>query len=145
VPTADDAVRIEGLREFRANLRQMDRGLARQTRVGLNEAAKIIVRAAKPRVPRGPAAGGHAAASIKASSTATSARVSAGGNRYPYYPWLDYGGNVGPADSVHRTYRREGRYIYPAFVDNRAEVEQELATQIARLAQRAGIGVTRAG
>lgn len=134
-------IEVHGLREFRRNLRQMDRGLPKGLRVAGNKAAALVVAKAKPKVPTGPAKGGHARDSIRAASTQSAARVAGGGARYPYYPWLDFGGKVGRKDSVRRPFIKEGRYIWAAFSDNRRAVERELADALRDVADAAGLRV----
>lgn len=134
-----ERIEVTGLREFRAGLRQMDRGLPREVRVVANEAADIVVTWARPMVPIGPAARGHALSSIRTASTQSAGRVKGGGARYPYYPWLDFGGRVGPQKSVHREVKRGGRYIFPAFTRNRPEILDNMREGLDRLAHRAGI------
>jgi hypothetical protein len=58
---------------------------------------------------------GRAGGTIKAASTRTEARVSEGGARAPYMPWLDFGGRVGRKNSVKRPFLKEGRYIWKSF------------------------------
>lgn len=139
---ATGVIRIDGLREFNRNLRQMDRNLPKGLRLAGNAAANIVVREAKPRVPHGPAKGGHARSSVRASSTRTLARVSGGSKRYSYFGWLDYGGSVGVNNSVHRPFIKKGRYIWDAFADNRDEVEQTLQEALIAVARGAGIAVS---
>jgi hypothetical protein len=130
-------IKVEGLREFNRGLRALNADAPKGLRLAGNEAARIVVAAAKPRVPIGPGKGGHAAASLKAASTRTAARVSAGGKKYPYYPWLDFGGRVGPNKSVRRPFLKQGRYIWAAFDDHRAEVERTLREELAKVADSA--------
>lgn len=134
-----ELIRIDGLKEFNRSLKRMDKGLPKAVRLASNEAADIVVREAKPRVPIGPGKGGHAASSIKAASTAKAARISAGGKRFPYYAWLDFGGRVGPRKSVKRPFLKSGRYIWKAYDDRKAEVEQQLATGLTEVARSAGL------
>jgi hypothetical protein len=134
-----DPIRVDGLREFSAGLKRLDKDLPKGLRLAGNAAANIVVAEARPRVPIGPGAGGHAKSSVKAASTRTAARVSAGGTRYPYYAWLDFGGRVGPAKSVKRPFLREGRYIWRAFADRRTDIEQTLHTELLAVARGAGM------
>lgn len=136
-----DRIQVIGLREFRANLRQVHRNLPRAVRRVANKAADIVVAEARPRVPLGPPEKGHALMSIRSASTQSSGRVKGGGARFPYYPWLDFGGHVGRNASVSRPVRRGGRYIYPAFVDKRDEITEEMDRGIHQLAEAAGIRV----
>lgn len=135
-------IRIEGLRELSRGLKQVDREAAKQLRLAGNRAAQIVVNTAKPRVPIGPGIGGHAVSSIKAASTQTAARVSEGGKRFPYMPWLDFGGRVGPKRSVKRPFIKQGRYIWAAFADKRDEIEDVLEKGIVDVARNAGLEVS---
>ena len=140
--TGPEPIKIEGLREFRRNLRNLDSNLPKGLRLAGNAAAKIVVDTAKPRVPVGPGQGGHASSSIKVASTATAARVSAGGKRYPYFPWLDFGGRVGPKKKSLRPFLKKGRYIWSAYDDERDQIEQTLLTELTDIARSAGMEVT---
>lgn len=130
-------IKIEGLREFNRGLRSMDKDLPKGLRLAGNEAANIVVAAAKPRVPTGPGRGGHAKSSIKAASTRTAARVSEGGKKFPYMPWLDFGGSVGPNNSVKRPFLKQGRYVWKAFDDERAQVDRVLRAELVKVADSA--------
>lgn len=136
-----ETVRITGLREFRRNVRQLDRNLAKGLRKAGNRAAKIVVDTARPRVPVGPGRGGHAASSIKAASTQSATRVSEGGARFPYMPWLDFGGQINKhtAHPTTRPYLTAGRYIWASFADERIAVEFELRSALAEIAREAGL------
>lgn len=136
---SEEVIRIEGLKEFRAMLREADRNLPKGLRLAGNKAADIVVREARPRVPLGPGIGGHARDSVRAASTQTAARVKGGGKRYPYYPWLDFGGSVGRKRSVHRPFLKTGRYIWRAFVDNKTEVHEQLRESLTEVARSAGL------
>lgn len=133
-----EPIRVEGLREFARNLKKLDADLPKALRVALNEAADIVVKGARPRVPR---RSGRAAASIKARSTRTAVRVVGGSNRVPYYPWLDFGGKVGRGKSVSRPFLREGRYIYASYFKHRDELAAGLETALIDAARAAGVEV----
>lgn len=107
-----EPIRIDGLRDLTRSLRQVDSNAAKQIRLALNVMADAVIAEALPKVPRRT---GRAAKSIAARSTGKVARVKAGSNRAPYYPWLDFGGRVGPSKSVRRAFLKNGRYIYPAY------------------------------
>lgn len=134
-------IQITGLAAFSRNLRRMDAALAPGLRLALNEAADVVVQDARPNVPRKT---GKAQASIKPKSTRTAVRVSEGGNRAPYVPWLDFGGRVGRNRSVKRPFLKEGRYLYPAYHRKKAsgEFERVLTRALINVAHRAGIAVT---
>lgn len=135
-------IHVSGLREFNRGLRRLDSEAPKGLRIAGNKAAQIVVDEAKPRVPLGPGKGGHAKTSIKAASTRTAARVSAGGRRFPYYPWLDFGGRVGRRNSVRRPFLREGRYIWRAFADRREDVQKTLKDELVAVARGAGLEVS---
>ena len=137
-------VQLHGLREFRTRLRAMDRDLPKGLRKAGNRAAAIVVDASRPRVPVGPGRGGHASASIKAASSQSATRVSEGGARFPYMPWLDFGGTINKhtGNPTLRSFLRKGRYIWAAFSDHRTEVEHELLVALDELARDNGIRTT---
>lgn len=136
-----DPIRIDGLAQFGRNLRTINADLPKAIRLAGNEAANLIVDDARPRVPTGPGKGGHAKSSIKARSTRTAARVSEGGKRFPYMPWLDFGGRVGPGGSVRRPFIKEGRYIWRSFADNSERVRERLEAALVDVARQSGVEV----
>lgn len=137
-------IRIEGLAQLNRALKQVDGDLPKALRLALNQATDLVVGYARPRVPR---RSGRAAASIKAASTRTKARVSGGGARAPYYPWLDFGGRVGRSKSVRRPFLREGRYIYKGYFQARDsdEFSNALDRALTRVIREAGLEVTDRG
>lgn len=133
-----DPVRIDGLAEFNRNLRKLDSDLPKALRLAMNDAVGIVVDYARPRVPRRT---GRAQATIKAKSTRTEARVSAGSKRVPYFPWLDFGGKTGRNRSVDRPFFKEGRYLYKGLVVKRAEFTDRLERALVGVAESAGVEV----
>lgn len=131
-----EPVQIEGLRDIVRALRQVDADLPKALRLAANMAADIVVNEARRDVPTRT---GRAKASIKAKSTRTAARVTSGGRRAPYMPFLDYGGRVGRNKSVRRPYISDGRYVYPAFRRKRAEFEAVLRDQLRSVVRGAGL------
>ena len=130
---------LSGVREFQRQLKTMDAELPKQIRVTLNAAGEVVLRYAKPKVPT---RSGAAASSLKLRSSQREARLGAGGRKAPYYPWLDFGGKVGPADSVERPFITEGRYIYPTIRERSREIEDTMAEGLVSLAAQAGLVVT---
>lgn len=135
-----EAIKIDGLREFSKNLRTLDNDLPKALRLAFNEAADIVVDDTKPKVPK---RRGRAKASVKARSTRTAARVTAGGKKAPHYPWLDFGGAVGRRRSVTRQFRKRGRYLYIAYFKNRdsGEFGRALERGLLDVARQAGVEV----
>lgn len=136
-----EPIRIEGLREFSRDLKRLNDGLPKVLRLALNAGADVVVAYARPRIP---SRSGRAAGSLKAQSTRTLVRVSAGGARAPYYPWLDFGGAVGRRRSVRRPFLQEGRYIYKGYFEARdsGEFAAALEKALVEVAREAGIEVT---
>lgn len=133
-----EPIQVRGLREFTRSLRQVDAELPKELRKALNVGADLVVSWARPRVPTKT---GRARRSVRASSTRTAARVTGGGKRVPYYPWLDFGGRVGRRRSVVRPFERGGRYIYPGYVAQRDEIQDVIADGLISTARRAGFDV----
>jgi hypothetical protein len=135
-----DPIKIEGLAEFRRNLKKLDSDLPKALRVAFNQAADIVVNDARPLIP---SKTGKAKASVKARSSQTLTRVSGGGNKAPYYPWLDFGGHVGKSRSVRRPFLKEGRYIYNAYFKNRdsGRFQEALSESLIDVARLAGVEV----
>lgn len=131
-----DPVRIEGLRETVRALRQVSNEAPRALRLAANEAAEIVVREARRDMP---SRSGRAKQSVRASSTRTAARVTEGGRRAPYVPWLDYGGKVGRGDTASRPFIPDGRYVYPAYRRTRPEFERTLRAGLAAVVRDAGL------
>jgi len=131
-------ISVEGLAEFNRGLRKLDADAPKALRIALNGAADLLVNKTVPQIPRRT---GAAAKSLKAKSTRTSARVSVGGRRAPYYPWLDFGGSTGRNRSVERPFYSEGRYLYPTLRRVRPEVARALEQGLVDVARGAGLDV----
>lgn len=140
--TAIDPIKVQGLREFQAALRQMDGESQKQLRVVLNKAADLVAEDASSKVPRRT---GRAAASVRAQSSQREAKVLGGSKKVGYYPWLDFGGRIGKDKSVVRPFQKRGRYIYPAYVRQYDKVYSTLTAALAELARTAGLQVSSDG
>lgn len=134
-----EPIKISGLSEFNRNLRRLNADLPKALRLSHNEAATVVVDWAKPRVP---VDSGRAARSIKAASTRTESRVRGGSKSVPYYPFLDFGGRVGPNRSVRRQFYSDGRYLYPGLVATRDQVHEIMVRNLIRVAEAATFEVT---
>jgi hypothetical protein len=135
---SESTIKVVGLNEFRKSLRQLDRTLPKGVRLALNDAANVLVDATRPTIPHRT---GSAAASLRAQSTQTTARVAVGGPKAPYYPWLDFGGRVGRGRSVARPFYKEGRYLFPTLKKKRNEIQAAMLNALAELARESGIEV----
>lgn len=135
-----DPIKVDGLAQFSRNLKKLDSDLPKGLRLALNQSAELVVTGAQGKVP---SRSGRARGSIRAASTRTEARVRAGGNRAPYYPWLDFGGRVGPGRSVSRPFLRDGRYLYNTYFRLKAsgEFQDAMTKALLGVAESAGIEV----
>lgn len=135
---AIEPIRVTGLKEFSRDLKKIDADLPKALRVALNGSAEIIVDEARGDVPR---LTGKASASVKARSTKAAVRITGGGNRAPWYPWLDFGGRVGRNRSVRRAFLADGRYIYAAYHNRQPEFAEILEAALLDIVASAGIAV----
>lgn len=135
---ANPPIKIEGLRELQAALKDMDGESQKQLRLVLNDAAELVVSGARRRVP---SRSGRARGSIKASSGQREAKVKGGSARAPYYPWLDFGGSVGRNNSIKRPFLKDGRFIYATYNDRRAAIFKSLEKGLTKLVKESGLEV----
>lgn len=137
--TAGDAIRVTGLKELQKSLKDIETAAPRELRLVLNNAAGLVVAAARPLIPTDT---GAARNSLRVTSTQKAARVSGGSARAPYYGWLDFGGKVGPRKSIKRTFVKQGRYLYPSYYKNKAEIQESLIKGLTELCESKGLKVT---
>lgn len=130
---------VAGLKEFQKGLRRLDADLPKALRVALNGCSDFLIAKTVPLIPK---RSGAAARSLKARSTRTAVRIAVGGKSAPYYPWLDFGGQVGRAGSVPRPFYKEGRYLYPTLRKNRDEFTKIMQGSLVTIAHDAGLDVT---
>ena len=135
-----EAIRIDGLAEFSRSLRKLDAELPKALRIALNQGSDLVIGAARPHIP---SRSGRARGSLKARSTRTAVRVSEGGPRASYVPWLDFGGKVGRRKSVRRPFLKEGRYLYAAYFAKvrSGAFEQVMTDALLGVVRQAGLGV----
>lgn len=138
MPGLDTAVKVKGLREFQRGLKKLDGELPKALRVAFNEAADEIVQGTKSAMPR---RSGGARGSVKAKSTQTKARVSEGGGRAPYVPWLDFGGRVGRRKQTRRPVSGDGRYLYPTYKSRQRTFQDRLSKALVEAGRRAGVEI----
>lgn len=132
-------IKIQGMKELQKSLKELGPETGKMMRPALNDVAGVVVRVAQPKIP---VLTGKARGSVRANSTATAARVAAGGARAEYYPWLDYGGKVGRKDSVSRPFERHGRYLYPAYWSQQGNIQKMLEDRIRKVIAAAGMEMT---
>lgn len=131
-------IKINGLKELSRQLKAAPGEAEKMIKPALNEAAQIIVNVARPKIPT---LTGAARSSLSVKSTARESRVQAGGTKAPYYPWLDYGGKIGRNGSISRPFDKGGRYIYPAYAQEHANIMRLLEQRIAEAVAAAGLDV----
>lgn len=131
-------IKIHGLRDLTKAVKSLDPEAAKQIKVVLNEAADVVARVARPRVP---SITGAARSSIVVRSTARESRIRVGGPKAPYYPWLDFGGKTGRGKAVHRTFIKGGRYLYPAYGDQMENIQRLLAKRLQLIVTNSGLDV----
>lgn len=131
-----DPIRIDGLKEFVGNLKRLDSDLPKVLRVAFNAAGATIVNEARAGVP---VKTGAARASLKMKSTQKEAKIVGGSKKVPYYPWLDFGGQIprGPK----RPFIKDGRYIYAAYFRHRDEFAGLVEKALLDAAHAAGVEV----
>lgn len=134
--------RIEttGIREFQQSLRDVDAGLPRMLRLVFNESGEIIVGYVQAHIE---VKSGRARASVKARSTQRSGQVAIGGNRAPYVPWLDFGGEGRVRGRpAPRSFIKEGRYVYRGLRLHKDDITAVMQKGLNDLASQAGLEVT---
>ena len=136
---AFEPVRVEGLRELSAALRRLDAARPRMLRLALNDAMGVVITFGRQEMPR---RSGRAVSTIRGASTRTTARVSEGGSKAPYVPWLDFGGHVGRRKKTVRPFQTSGRYLYPALVLRGAEIQAAVEGALTAVIRESGLEVT---
>lgn len=134
-----DKVGVQGLSQFSRSLKKLDADAPKALRIALNGASDYLISEARPLIP---SRTGAARASLKAASTRTAVRVSEGGPKAPYMPWLDYGGRTGPNRSVVRPFIAGGRYLYPTLRKGREEFTDIMEAALVSVAVGAGLEVS---
>jgi phage gpG-like protein len=127
-------VQVEGLKEFRKALRDADRALGPELRKGLNQAADIVVKAARPKIA---VQTGRLQKSLRARSSQREGIVVLGSARLPYAGWWEFGGKVphGPSKQFIPT----GRALFPAAKERNPEIMAEMERIVDGLARKAGL------
>lgn len=138
MPTVEP-IKVEGLKAFSRGLRKVDKDLPKVLRVANNEGADIVAVTTR-RIMR--KRSGRGARSVKTSSTRTMAKVSEGGGKAAYVPWLDFGGRVGRRHSVKRPFIKTGRYLYRSWEKKRPEVLTGLEKALRAAFRAAGLDVS---
>jgi hypothetical protein len=128
VPADVGGVYIDGLKELRRALGQLDPEARTRLREELKAAGNIISRDVSRRVRADVGRGsrgrstGRAASSVRAVSKGNEVYIVGGKATVPYYGWLDFGGKLKATgrrtNEQKRPVVKRGRYIYPAIDKN---------------------------
>ena len=136
----ESKIEVSGLARLNKALRQVDADAPKALRLALNGVAEDLVKETKPQFPT---VTGRAAASLKARSTRTSARVAVGNKRAAYVPWLIFGGEGRVAGRPgKREFIKEGRWLFPTLVRRREAVNVMLQEALEDVARQAGLDVS---
>jgi hypothetical protein len=142
---AEGRIEVRGVKELQRALKAVDAELPKEMRAEFKRIADIVVGAVQQRMPW---KSGSAVQSVKARGTQKGAAIAAGGDKAPYYPWLDFGGSVGrghvPGQAWSGAIKRQaptgGRYLYPALAEKRGDVINAVDEALKRVAAGAGFG-----
>ena len=132
----DAHINVEGLDSLRAGLRKADAGLAKELGQAGKQAADIVARTAKPKVP---VLTGRAQASLRAVVVNGGGGVRGGGPKAPHFGWLNFGGRVGRNKSVTRERVKPDRYVYTSLEEKRDEVVGAYVDGVNEVLRRAGL------
>ena len=136
----DQAVHVEGLKELRAALGQVDKQLPKNLRGKLKVIGDKVAVKTRAKMPHRT---GRAASSVKAGVSGNTAYVQEGKSAVPYVGWLDYGGRLSPSGRRHNTQARPrvkgGRYLYPTIHEMQPETERAAAEAFDETARELGL------
>ena len=115
---SDFRVEVEGLKELRSALRNLEDKAPKELAKAGKQAAEVPIDTIVARIPYRT---GRTRRSVRAFGTQTSAGIRAGGAKSPHLGWLDFGGKR-PGDRVARPRVKAGRYIYPGIKQDEDEI-----------------------
>lgn len=134
-----DFADVQGDDSLAAALRATGAALEDEFRAAMGDTARMIARDAQGRVPR---LTGAARATIDVQVAEGAAMIVAGGQRAPYFGWLEHGGAVGRHDSIRLPYVNDGRYIGRAVDTAIADIETAALTAVRNAGRKGGLDVT---
>lgn len=126
----DLAVRVDGLRELRRDLRKQQPDTLKQLRLAVKAAAEIVAVRARARAPQ---RSGRLAKSIRAGTSGDKGVVR---SRLPYAGVHEFGGVIRPKGAPIQI--RRSAMVYGALDSERDRVVEALADGIDRAARRNG-------
>lgn len=132
-----DGVRVEGLEEFQRGLRELQERMPETARnVGFSSAKKTILLA----VPNVPEITGATVQSLIAIAT-NHGGISEGGSTVEHYAWLELGGRSGRRLSNRRPFVSKGRYIVPAYEENKELIGEALEEELIKAVKLSGLDI----
>lgn len=138
--TQRTGIKVTGLTEFQQAVRKLGTtGAEAVAKAAGVEAAELVVTRTKPKIPLGPGIGGHARNTLKVVNQGVLYSVEAGGPKFPYYPWLDFGGRVGKKQSVRRPFIKEGRYVWATYDDSTPQITEIMEKTLNAALKEAGL------
>ncbi|MBP6729096.1 MAG: HK97 gp10 family phage protein [Microthrixaceae bacterium] len=134
-------VQIDGFKDLRTALRKIDPALVKDFRKTILPIAQDLANVARSRVP---VRTGRAAASVRAGVSGNTAYLQGGKGLVPYFGWLDFGSRdpvSGAARKVGPWTKsgagpRDGRFIYPAIIEKKHEIEERVAAAMAETIEK---------
>lgn len=140
---ANEAVRVVGLDEFRAELRKLEGNMGRELGKAHKAAAEVVASKARSRAASLGGAAAKSAPSIKASAAARHAAVNVGGPSHPWAMGAEFGairwrqfepwrGNQWQPDVAG-----VGYFLHPAIRETREEFMDVYARELEQLARAA--------
>lgn len=132
-------VDVDGLPEVAAALRALESRADAHLDQTCADSAEAVASRTRAVLPVGPGAGGHLRASVGVDRRpGMVATVSHGGPRFRYGPWIEFGGNVGRHNSVHRTWIRGGRYLFRMLAMIKPGIEPHMHAQLREACRESG-------
>jgi phage gpG-like protein len=130
VVTRDVDIRVDGLREFRRDLKRLDNEADKELQRGIRDGAQKVLTAARAAVPR---QSGALARSLKISVTARKASIY---SNLPYAPVVHWGGEIKPRGVPIRFPRTE--FASKAAEQGADQLVEDIADGVERAARRTG-------
>lgn len=141
-------IEMTGLRELQARLREADRALPREIRLGLNEIVNVIMLPAihakmqaqfvlplGKKKPGGKARSGKLASRTRGTSQQRLGQITEGSAAQPYAGWWEFGGTTHSSRGMtQRTFIHEGRTLYPTLAEKTPEIKLAAVAMMDRLA-----------
>lgn len=135
---ADDAVRIEGLKDFVRELREVDKAFPKELRLAGKDIAEGVAGKTRASFAGGSGSAPKAAPSVKAGATQTGAYVRIGGDAYPTALGNEFGSvRYKQFPAWRGSDAGAGYHLYPTIRASGDEIEKRYMEAIDRVAAKA--------